>query len=384
MTTKRFENKRTKNGDSFSNPPKGKRASTRGGRSKDRELVLEWEAWLKMAGYEEPTIYNYSRTVRIFLEWLNVTGTGPARAHLLTASRQTILLFLDRERPRQNYGGNPSTAARTKRREVATLRNLYHFLIAEGHTAVDPTTLIGRIKVADEQHRGSSVMKKKALRPQVAAKLIAAAESDDELTIVYLGFYGLLRRSSIVQVTGEMVKRNGTLADVPKKGGGTIDVPLGLVLLALEHRLPAMLPDGGREAVWDHLSRMAHERDELPLILNGDKYPAPPRVAKNLGLSTRTNVTDPAYVYRVFEKLGARIGNAVHPHQMRHTGITTLLDAGVPVDIVRNLAGHTSVATTSQYIDQDVERFAEFLALQGITEKGHASVTKLQRKRRAG
>jgi integrase len=39
-------------------------------------------------------------------------------------------------------------------------------------------------------------------------------------------------------------------------------------------------------------------------------------------------------------------------HGLRHTGLTWLADAGVPVHVLRKIAGHGSLTTTQRYLHQ--------------------------------
>ena len=39
------------------------------------------------------------------------------------------------------------------------------------------------------------------------------------------------------------------------------------------------------------------------------------------------------------------------PHVMRHTTATHLIEAGVPLPIVKNILGHSSIQTTQIYLD---------------------------------
>jgi integrase len=40
-------------------------------------------------------------------------------------------------------------------------------------------------------------------------------------------------------------------------------------------------------------------------------------------------------------------------HSLRHTGLTWMADAGVPVHVLRLIAGHGSLATTQRYLHPD-------------------------------
>ena len=50
------------------------------------------------------------------------------------------------------------------------------------------------------------------------------------------------------------------------------------------------------------------------------------------------------------------------PHVMRHTTATHLIEAGVPLAVVKNILGHSSIQTTQIYLDisqQTVDRSME-------------------------
>ena len=40
-------------------------------------------------------------------------------------------------------------------------------------------------------------------------------------------------------------------------------------------------------------------------------------------------------------------------HDLRHTGLTWMADAGVPVHVLRKIAGHGSLTTTQRYLHPD-------------------------------
>ncbi|MGY1452647.1 tyrosine-type recombinase/integrase [Streptomyces sp. SS8] len=50
-------------------------------------------------------------------------------------------------------------------------------------------------------------------------------------------------------------------------------------------------------------------------------------------------------------------------HDLRHTGLTWMADAGVPLHVLRKIAGHGSLATTQRYLHPD---------LRSITEAGRS------------
>lgn len=70
------------------------------------------------------------------------------------------------------------------------------------------------------------------------------------------------------------------------------------------------------------------------------------------GPSTRPSSISTAWVQVIVRRFGeaAGIKGPHHPHRWRHTYATHLLRSGVDVVVVRDLLGHTDVATTSIYL----------------------------------
>jgi site-specific recombinase XerD len=62
----------------------------------------------------------------------------------------------------------------------------------------------------------------------------------------------------------------------------------------------------------------------------------------------------PRAVELILKDIGQKAGvENVHPHRFRRTFATDLWKAGVPVETIRILMGHTNIATTLRYIDID-------------------------------
>ncbi|EGX56086.1 phage integrase [Streptomyces zinciresistens K42] len=62
-------------------------------------------------------------------------------------------------------------------------------------------------------------------------------------------------------------------------------------------------------------------------------------------------------------------------HDLRHTGLTWLADAGVPLHILRRIAGHGSLTTTQRYLHPDVHK----ITAAGSALSAHLSVLRAPR-----
>lgn len=58
-------------------------------------------------------------------------------------------------------------------------------------------------------------------------------------------------------------------------------------------------------------------------------------------------------IEKIYSELGNRISKHVHPHIMRHTFATHMLQAGVPLSVVQELLGHEDPSTTQIYAKLD-------------------------------
>lgn len=57
------------------------------------------------------------------------------------------------------------------------------------------------------------------------------------------------------------------------------------------------------------------------------------------------------------------------PHQLRHTFVTNLIRAGVPLPYVSELANHSDIQTTMRYVKGGSAHIAEWLDSRIVTAK---------------
>jgi site-specific recombinase XerD len=73
-------------------------------------------------------------------------------------------------------------------------------------------------------------------------------------------------------------------------------------------------------------------------------------------------------VRQLFGRLGRRAGLArqVRPHMVRHSTGTEMAEAGVPIDVVQVLLGHSSITSTQIYVDPSQRRMRD--AVEAVEE----------------
>uniref|UniRef100_UPI0035A22F37 tyrosine-type recombinase/integrase n=1 Tax=Sphaerisporangium siamense TaxID=795645 RepID=UPI0035A22F37 len=74
------------------------------------------------------------------------------------------------------------------------------------------------------------------------------------------------------------------------------------------------------------------------------------------GRITTAVLRDATHWDEVVTKLGFE---HLRRHALRHTGLTWMADAGVPVHVLRKIAGHGSLSTTQRYLHPDVRSISD-------------------------
>ena len=221
-----------------------------------------------------------------------------------------------------------STATLARRR--STLKGFHAFLGRVGHVAEDPVGLL-------PPPRRERKLPHALSRDDVEA-LIAHPEGEEPLALrdralLELAYAGGLRVSELVGLTRDAVDLKGRSLTVTGKGDKQRLVPFGRAAARalaawLERGRPQLAREGTRQGRVRHdhvfvnarggtLSRMGWWK-----ILRGH--------ARGAGVTAR-----------------------VHPHALRHSFATHLLEGGADLRVVQELLGHARVSTTAIYTHLD-------------------------------
>lgn len=243
----------------------------------------------------------------------------------------TVRLWL-RGLQAKTYAGRPLAPA-----TLAQARRILHAClnaaVADGLIATNPVT-------AAKLPKGGRPGERVAFTRGQYAALLAAVDARYRVAVVLMAWCGLRwgelaglrlrnvdRDRRLLHVVETVSEVNGhLLADTPKSAAGTRIIPL---------------PQPAYEAILAHLAIA---------FCGPDDYLLHTRSGAPVGYrSFRRHAWDPAIT-------AAGLPTELTPHCLRHSFATWMLDAGVPIQTVRKLLGHSSITTTQIYTHSTAEQ----------------------------
>ena len=273
--------------------------------ARTRDPELQGFLALSAARLAPRTVEAYRRDLDALAEWL---GGPPSK--VTTEELERYLAEL------RAHGLSGATIAR----RVASLRSFFRHLVLIGAADANPAAELQLPRRARRLPR--------ALSPSEAERLIDAAAGATprhlrDRALVELLYGAGLRVSEAVGLEKGGVDLDRRLVRTVGKGGKERVVPVGREAVDALRRYLAR----GRP----HLDR--RHRPELFLNAQG-------------GALTR------AGAFLILRKLAARAGlepERIHPHLLRHTFATHLLEGGADLRSVQEMLGHADLATTELY-----------------------------------
>jgi len=265
------------------------------------------------------TVLAYRRDLEAFVAWAEAQGvTGPGDVDRLVLRRYMASL------------ASAGAAKRTAARKASSLRRYFAHLRREGVVAADPTASLrapsgeGRLpRVLD--HADVEVL----LEGPAPEDEPAWRRTRDDAVLELLYGSGL-RVAELCGLSVDSIDLGGAVVSVWGKGSKQRRVPLGE---------PAV--DAVR--AW-----MAVRADVLP-----------PEAGAVLFGNERGRPLAPRDVRRILDR---RSPSPTHPHALRHTFATHLLDGGADLRAVQELLGHADVSTTQRYTHISNHRLREAYA----------------------
>ena len=225
-------------------------------------------------------------------------------------------------------GQAPSTVAR----KLASLRGLLAVQLTLGRRADNPAVLLSAPKRAQRLPRVLTAAEVATLLDRIPASDPLALR---DRALFELAYAAGLRAEELVTLDRPSIDFDGEAVRVEGKGDKTRLVPAGEhALAAIERYLAA-----GRPA----LTGAGEPTDALFLSKSG----------------RRLSTSDVRRRLTTWARLAARQAPALaqaHPHALRHSFATHLLDGGADLRAIQELLGHASISTTQVYTRVESER----------------------------
>jgi len=282
------------------------------------------------------TVRNYATDLRHLFDWLAERTTDP-----LTLTRQVFRSYLASMI-------DAGTAQGSIARRVSTARSFYKWLRLVGALDADPLANVSGPKQARRLP--------KALTLEDITNVIAAADGERPAD---------LRDRALLEV---MYACGLRVSEASSLGLGDVDLEQNALLVhgkGNKQRV-AVMGEPARRALERYL------RHGRPKILRTPKGVRPaagtPAVFLNRG-GGRLSQRRIQLIVRKYA-LKAGLDARVHPHLLRHTFATHMLDGGADLRVVQELMGHASPNTTQIYLHVTEERQRKVLegSLDGIAE----------------
>jgi integrase/recombinase XerC len=224
---------------------------------------------------------------------------------------------------------------RSQGRALSAVRSLFRFACREGVMAANPAAGVPTPKAPRDLPRH--------LRPGEVEDLVEAPAADEredaalalrDRALLEVLYATGLRVSELVSLDWRDLDLSARVLRVMGKGGKERMVPFGRQAAAA---LGAWL------GAWDEV----RQRDES----------ADPE-AEPVFLHHRGGRLSDRSVRRVLDRYvdRAALAAGVHPHTLRHTFATHLLEGGADLRAIQELLGHSSLATTQRYTHVEIER----------------------------
>ncbi len=268
------------------------------------------------------TLRAYRRDLERFIAFLAADYLGREAATLAPRDADALAV-------RSYLAGLARTevGARSRARALSALRGFFRYAVREGERPDDPTAGVPAPRQPHHLPRH--------LRPGEIERLLEAAAGDEPLArrdraLLELLYASGLRVGELVGLDWGDLDLEARVLRVLGKGGRERMVPFGR---------PAAAALGRWLESWPGL-RAGGDTSE-PIFLN----------------HRGGRLTDRS-VRRILDRYvrQASLAAGVHPHTLRHTFATHLLEGGADLRAIQELLGHSSLSTTQKYTHLELDR----------------------------
>ena len=267
---------------------------------------------------------SYQEDIDLFCEYIFKEGTLMEDVDVLT-----IRNFLTEELAR-------GVSKRSCKRRLCSLRHFYKYMVNVGYIKDNPFILMKAPKTETKYPHG-------LYKEQIQELFKRNAERTDNLknrdqAILYLLYYSGVRAQELVTLNIQSVYMRERLVRVLGKGNKERVIPFSedckkVLKNYIDNDRPALVM---KYIEWQKKHQDKKEKDSMmsPLFFNAQGGPLTTR-----GLEYILDA--------IQEKTGLFVG--LHPHILRHSFATHLLENGADLRVIQELLGHESINATQVY-----------------------------------
>lgn len=264
--------------------------------------------YLTNEGKASGTIQSYSIDIKLFLEYLNQTGST-------FTGEISRIEFISYKEDLIKKNAKPATI----NKKLNSILAFNNFLIEQNlmkKKIVHPKRDKIRIAYGSEQQVT-------ILKDQEIDKLLSFIQEDKKVSIrnqliIYLLLYTGVRVTELINIKVQNIDFLSRCLTINfGKGGVSREIPLNDKVL-----------------------------DKINSYLDTERSNSCFNKSQYLLLSQRSNKMHRDAISRVLNRVGKKLNIHLHPHIFRHTIFSKLVKKGIPISTVAQLAGHSNIQTT--------------------------------------
>lgn len=288
------------------------------------KVESEFLEHLELKNYSQHTIDSYQRDIDCFFEYLSKNDL------LFTDIDKDTIRDFEYEELSRGIG------PRSLQREMSALRGFYRYLEREGYVKIN---FFLQARSPKKPVRYPNTLTEK----QVTDLLDANAKRTDYLAIrdqaiLELLYASGMRASELVTFKGRQIDYRQRMIRIIGKGNKERLVPFGKTAMMVMRNYQ----NGLRMELWSKSKNSIKPRDAFFLNDKGENL----------------TVRGLEYILSTVElKTGYNYG--IHPHILRHSFATSLLDKGADLRLIQELLGHSSLNTTQVYTHVSTKKMKE-------------------------
>ncbi|MGC8594497.1 MAG: site-specific tyrosine recombinase XerD [Candidatus Kryptoniota bacterium] len=293
------------------------------------QLDLFFEFLKFEKGLSDNSLLSYQNDLKRYVDYLIHTG----KSSFDEITRDDLRKFL---KSLFDCGLKQSSIARS----FSSVKNLHKFLISRKLSEIDPTINLERPK---SQRKLPEVLTEKEIKNLIETPDIKTTVGLRDRAMLETLYATGIRVSELVNIRCRDLIANENVLRVFGKGSKGRIVPISDVAIKWINKYKT------------------HSRQNFIKKVSGQPDP------EFLFLNNRGKKLSRISVWRMIQKYacGTGIEKKIHPHTIRHTFATHLLEGGADIRAVQEMLGHSDIGTTQIYLHLDKSY------LKSILEKYH-------------